>query len=264
MNTIREVPEDGLRQNNSLTRQTSLGILHGNVNRTLFITLMSVCAVLLGTSIVWYVRTKPIAITGYGVSVEPPSRLHSTTTPEQPTPAPDKTSDTRSWGERLRDTMIPKVPGVVWQTYTNKEYGFEIEYPKDFWIETGRVGDRNTGSYIYFHPHGPPNPNLYGAEHPYATLLAISVSPKSLKEFVGVGSYLDQRFKKGLVTPDATLHGLDIFIENPEGQSDQNPLLLYFEKYSHTYYLVEVHFNEQEDKKMLEHMVKTFHFIKPQ
>ena len=62
------------------------------------------------------------------------------------------------------------------------------------------------------------------------------------------------------MTPDATIHGIDFFIADAE--SDRNNLLMYFEKYGHTYYFVEVHFNEEKDKKMIEHIAKTFRFLK--
>ena len=75
-------------------------------------------------------RPAPSSDTPYPSINLPPSGAPSVSpyVSMSPTPIPD----TRTWGERLRDKTIPQVPGVTWQTYTNTEYGFEMEYPKGF------------------------------------------------------------------------------------------------------------------------------------
>ncbi|TSC62972.1 MAG: hypothetical protein G01um101448_77 [Parcubacteria group bacterium Gr01-1014_48] len=178
----------------------------------------------------------------------------------QPLGKPQGSVDIRSWGERFRDKTIPEVPGIEWQTYVNKEYGFTMEYPTGFWIERGESSNKEIESYIYINSLKHVNPLVYPKGH--ATLLAISISPKSLPEFIGESTYFDERFKKQGMTPDATMHGMDLFIDYSDSESSRESLRIYFEKYGHSYYFVEVHFNEDDDKKMIEHMIKTFHFLK--
>lgn len=263
--------EDGMKERASFCsvggfdKADKLGYGGNIMNRIRYILIILIGAVLFGTGLVWYAQTRPKPITEYvpPAGNEPfPSGL-PTTTPQQVSPTPPSgTIDTRSWGERFRDPTIPEIPGVAWQTYTNKEYGFEMEYPQGFWIETKEDNTKDMRSHIYVHPPGS-RIHMYGEDLPYRTLVSITVSPKSLKEFVGEGSYLDQRFKKQGMTPDATLHSIDLFIENPDGQSNQNFLFLYFEKYGHSYGISETYPGDNEkEKKLTEHIIKTFRFLK--
>lgn len=250
------------------------------MNRTILFIIVLIFVSLLGIGVVWYVYadptkihfyTRPIPITGNNDNefpkpqnkfpIIPPGA--STTTPQQvPPTSPNKLTDTRSWGERLRDPAIPDVPGVAWQIYANKKYGFQMEYPKDFWIESKKDSTNDKRSKIYIHPPYPPNPRVYGEEHPYASLASISIAQQGLREFIGQSTYFDERFKKQGMISDAIINEIDFFIDSADAESDRIALLMYFEKYGHTYYFGEVHFNEEKDKKMIEHMAKTFRFLK--
>lgn len=232
-------------------------------------------ALLLGLGAVLYVYadpkkihfyTRPIAITEYNSNNYPAPQHRppavppgaSTTTPPQEYETP---ADKRSWGERLRDPALPDIPGVVWQTYTNKKYGFKIKYPKDFWIESKKDSANDKRSKIYIHPPYPPNPDVYGEEQPYPSLVSISIAQQGLREFMEQSTYFDERFKQGMI-PDATINGIDFFIRDVDAESNGIALEIYFEKYDHTYSFGGVHFNEEKDKKMIEYMAKTFRFLK--
>lgn len=162
----------------------------------------------------------------------------------------------------MRDPAIPDIPGVVWQTYINKEYGFKMEYPKGFWIESKKNNTNNKRSEIYIHPSYPPNPRVYGEEQPYASLASISIAQQDPREFIGQSTYFDERFRKQGMIPDAIIHGIDFFIYNAGVESNKIAFEMYFEKYGNAYYFGEVHFNEEKDKKMIEHIAKTFRFLK--
>ncbi len=180
-----------------------------------------------------------------------------TMTPQQVPPQTQTPTDTRSWGERFKDPAIPEVTGVEWQTYTNKEYGFEMEYPMGMEIETG--GNSQDGSaYIYFDP---------SPHRPFNTFLAITVSSKSLRERFQEDLYVVYRRKLENMTPDATINGLGIIIEGPDedpNSNGSNALVVYLEKYGHSYHFVEVHHesDNERDMQIIERMIKTFHFLK--
>ena len=246
------------------------------MSRTILFIIILIFVSLLGLSVLLYVYadptkihfyTRPIPITENTPPVYPKPQHQppiippgvSTTTIQQP---PVEPVDTRSWGERLRDPVIPDVPGAVWQIYRNKKYGFQMEYPKGFWIESKKDSANNKRSEIYIHPPYPPNPRVFGTENPYASLAHISVSTQSLREFIGQSTYFDERFKNLGMIPDAVIDGIDFFIDSADAESNRIALLMYFEKYGHTYSFGGVHFDGEKDKKMIEHMAKTFRFLK--
>ena len=186
-----------------------------------------------------------------------PTPFMPTTTPTQPPPQTQAPADTRSWGERFRDKTIPEVKGVTWQTYTNKEYGFEMEYPKGMEIETGKSSQAES-SYIHFD---------LPLRRPYNAFMTIVIYPKSLREIFQGDLYVVYRHKLENMTPDAIINELGIVIsgadENPDSNGS-NALAVYLEKYGHSYYLGESghDFNDTQDYKIVEHMIKTLHFLK--
>ena len=101
------------------------------MSRTILFIIILIFVSLLGLSVLLYVYadptkihfyTRPIPITENTPPVYPKPQHQppiippgvSTTTIQQP---PVEPVDTRSWGERLRDPVIPDVPGAVWQIY---------------------------------------------------------------------------------------------------------------------------------------------------
>ena len=92
------------------------------------------------------------------VPVPRPSPMPTTTPQVLSTAAPQASVDTRSWGERFRDPTIPQVTGVAWQTYTNKEYGFQLQYPKGWDVEF--LGNKEYRAIFFNEPFfstSPPN-----------------------------------------------------------------------------------------------------------
>ena len=171
--------------------------------------------------------------------------------------SPTPTLNTQTWGERFRDATIPEIPGITWQTYTNKEYGFEMEYPKGMEIKTGKSSQAGS-SYIHF--------NL-PSRRPYDAFMTIVIYSKSLREIFQGDLYVVYRHNLENMTPDATINGFGIFTENSNQSPDSNgsnALAIYFEEYGHSYYLGESGhgFNNTQDYKIIEHMIKTLYFLK--
>ena len=171
-------------------------------------------------------------------------------------PAPEVSSmDTRSWGERFRDKTIPEVPGVTWQTYTNKEYGFAMEYPKRGSVKIVA----NAGVTVFDFAS-----QQYESEKIDSTVLILSTSQGTLRdELMQQGNYWSERIKKDGLTPDIIIHGIDLFLYDPNGRSDQNVLWIRFEKYGYIYRFGEpFEAHNEENNKIIEHMIKTFRFLK--
>lgn len=231
------------------------------MSRSILFTIILVCALLLGTGAVWYVRTRPKPITAYVPPVgsapfpQPVGSDVPTTTPIQQSEIPDAPADMRSWGERFRDTTIPEVPGVTWQTYTNKEYGFQMEYPMGWAINRNKEA-KNPNAINSF-------PFYLKSRSPYPPILAFDVFRATLREFVSQISDLDQRFKNQGITPDATINGISLFIRGGNEGSNRDALSAVLEKDGHVYVFGEsFEWHNEEVNKIIEHMVKTFHFLK--
>ena len=130
-----------------------------------------------------------------------------------------------------------------------------MEYPVGWGVEEG-MSSQDGSYYIYFDP---------SPHRPYNTFLAITVSPKSLREIFQKNLYLVSRFKssQGIIA-DATINGLDIIIEGPDADPDRIPLVVDLEKDGHSYYFVDAReaFHDAHDKQILEHMIKSLHFLK--
>lgn len=225
---------------------------------TLFLIIL-VCALLGGMGIYWYAYIKPIAITRYvplaGNNLPPPASV----SPFIPAPSyspPSEPPDTRSWKERFRDKTIPDVPGIEWQTYTNKEYGFGINYP---------VGWRFIKETTRKHPHALDSFRLYlpdEQKNSDISIFSINIFPETLHEFAHTDSALDERLKKGM-SPDTTINGIDLLIMSSDGSSDGIILRVIFEKDGHTYLLGQsFHANNDQNNNIIEHMVKTLRIIK--
>jgi len=230
------------------------------MNRIKSIHIILICAVLLGVGVVWYtqIRLKPITAYIPPVGSEPfPQPVGSdvpTTSPIQQPKTSDEPADTRSWGERMRDAIIPDVPGVTWQRYTNKDYGFQMEYPKG-WTTKTDVDNKNFPQYINFNRF-PPHKNSYTMN-----TLSFRVSNKNLQELAKEDVDLTNRFQRRDTTPDAIIHDINIFIYDPDTGSDNVTLTLYFEGNGHSYTFIEPWFTDNKDKAIIEHMIKSFHFI---
>lgn len=238
------------------------------MNRITSMLIILICALLLGAGVFWY-ATKPIAITGYvpPSGGEPSLSGLPTTTPQQVRPAPSNAAaDTRSWGDRLRDKIITQVPGVIWQTYTNKEYGFEMEYPDVWAIKMSKHPD----SFHFFgkdrYPDAINSFAFYSKKDksPYSITFVLNIYPQTLREFARQSPDLDRRFKNQDMIPDAMINGIDIFIENGggDGRSDQTIISAYLEKDGYTYtFGGSFEWQNEYVNKIIEHMIKTFHFL---
>lgn len=180
-----------------------------------------------------------------------PTQVPSTT-PQLPV-EPQTSVDTRSWGERFRDKTIPEVEGVTWQTYTNTEYGFEMEYPKEWGVN---IKNNN--------PYAVDSFTFYSGNHgPYPPVLSLDIFHGTLREFARQISDLDQRFKNRGMVPDATINGIDVFIRGQNEGSNQDTLSVSFEKHGYTYSFGEsFEWHSENNNKIIEHMIKTFHFLK--
>ena len=180
-----------------------------------------------------------------------------TITPPQLPPQTQAPADTRSWGERFRDKTIPEVPGVTWQTYTNNEYGFEMEYPVGWGIqETNLSVSQNTNL----------KPNLKFYIEPYkwhAEVLYLSLSKGTIRDlFFRKDTYWTDRINKGL-TPDASVGATSAYIYFSERYDPQIDLNILFEKDNFTYdFSQSMGARSYGNDKIIEHMIKTFHFLK--
>ena len=229
------------------------------LNNKKIILILAVAALLIAGAVVYWHQLPSYP------QITQPTPLVSLPSPFIPmitsSPVPEVSSmDTRSWGERFRNPTIPEVPGITWQTYTNKEFGFEMEYSKG--MEIGEGKSSQAGSpYIYHIDFFLPS------RHPFSSFMSIGVSPKSLREIFQEDLYRVYRHKLENMIPDATTNGLGIFTANSNQSPDSNgsnALVLYFEKYGNSYMLDEPGnaFNNAQDYKIIEHMIKSLHFLK--
>lgn len=240
------------------------------MNKTAPILIILICTVLLGVGMVWYAQTRPKSITEYvpPVGSEPfPQPVRSdvpTTSPIQQSETSDAPADPRSWGERMRDPTVPDVPGVIWQTYINKKYGFEIEYPKGWYIETQTNGEEGFSSVdTLFGMQFSPSKDFY-----YNTFFYLQIRIKgllqSIRENNNPENDLYARFHGSPIVPDAMINGLGVIIDRPDLEPEGMSLWIFFEKSGYTYILNqhEPGFDYQRNSRIAEHMVKTFRFLK--
>jgi len=220
---------------------------------------------LLSAGVFWYIYTKPTAITGYihPSDNEPfPSNIPSGTwQPVSPTP-PAEPIDTRSWGERFRDPAIPDVPGITWQTYTNKEYGFEMEYPKGTRVEIMK-DFKNTGVvWLYFNFYN----DMSGMRAPITFGGIMSIRRGTLdtlrNELMRSAYWVNRINTRGFI-PDATRNGIDMFIETADEPSGHNVPSVNIVGGGYVYQLSESYESQSEETdKITEHIIKTFRFLK--
>lgn len=99
------------------------------MNRITSILIILICTLLLGGGALWFVYTKPIAITEYA----PPSG-------REPLPQPIGSNvPTTTPMEQTPSTPPPPVPVDIstWQTYTNAKYNFQMKVPPGAVITEG-------------------------------------------------------------------------------------------------------------------------------
>ena len=202
--------------------------------------------------IVWNIEHSPFPPDiSIGQTPLPPGLTPSSIPSETISPTP--AGDIRTWGERFRDPTIPEVPGVTWQTYTNKEFGFEMEHPVGWGVqETNAQISREVTLEFYVNPY-----------KKYTNPLFLNLSKGTIHDnFSHRGNYWINRIKKGLA-PDANIKGIDVYIDTSEWHSTQNDLGLYFEKNGFIYSFQErMGASSYENNNIIEHMIKTLHFLK--
>lgn len=187
-----------------------------------------------------------------------PQPIHVPTTTLQPPGESQKPIDTRSWGERFMDKTIPEVEGVTWQTYTNTEYGFEMEYPKGWGVEKEDVKTLR-GMFFEFYRQSQTHP-----DYPIASMLGLGIYKGRLQEELQRDGYWARRIEKYGLVSDANINGVDVYIYASElSDPQQIDLELSFEKNDFRYRFTQpMGTKSYENDKIIEHMIKTFHFLK--
>lgn len=225
------------------------------MNRTTLILIILICAVLLGTGAIWYVYTKPMAITAYvslsGGKPPIPDVLTPTTTPIQPP------LDPLPWGTRLGSKEMPHVEGVIWKTYVNKEYGFEMQYPEGWRIDShiDNVGRENMEvDRIIFFSFDPP-----GATYDNLPIALLHTN-------VGLMKYLEHYYGglsdgySGPVKKNIIINNVNWLVEDPDEYHMQGDL--YAEKGDYIYRFGGTSFPTRNERNIIEYIVKSFRFLK--
>ena len=213
-----------------------------------------IVAIVVMVGVVWHASNKPVSFLNTPSPTPDPNPSFSSTpfpissASESPTPIPD----TRTWGERLRDKTIPEVPGIKWQTYTNQKYGFEMEYPEGWAIERRGKNPHAVDSYHFY----PKNTN------PYPSIFGLIIYRGTLREFLSKNSSIfKKRFDAQGVIPDTTINGVDLFIEE-DGMSSQVLFSVNFERDGYTYSFGGSFGQNEDMRKIMEHALKIFRFVK--
>lgn len=186
-------------------------------------------------------------------------------TPAPPGPMPSNlpiTSpnhlDPLPWGVRLVSKEMPHVEGVIWKTYTNKEYGFEMQYPERWSI------DSNFDNYVEYHT-GVYQTIFFTFDPPEATYDNVHLTlrrhnNKNLME------YLERYYKElgtdnyhGPVKRNIVINNINWLVENPDEYEMYGEL--YAEKGDYIYLFPGTSFPTRNERNIVEYMIKSFHFI---
>lgn len=187
----------------------------------------------------------------------PPASISTLIPASSYSPPPDAPPDTRSWGERLRDPVIPDVKDITWQVYMNKEYGFEVKYPDGWEIQKSNVPTSGGVMFEFFNTKLP-----FGN----ITKSVFNVYKGHLKNELirgGTHSWNERIQRYGLVS-DATINNINMYIESPQLSSNNGVLLsVFFEKNGFIFSIGETFdATNNQDHKITEYIIKSFHFLK--
>ena len=225
-----------------------------------------IVAIVLAMSVILYISNKPVSFLNTpSATLDPtPGSPFAPPTTPYPSTSPTPIPDTRTWGERFRDKTIPDVPGVEWQTYTNQKYGFKMDYPRGWYIETQTDGEKGFSSLErLFEMQFSPSKDFY-----LNTFFSLQIRKKSLLQFIredlSPNRNLYKRFQIYPIIPDAMINGLGIIIDSPDLEPEGMSLWVFFEKNAYTYILNqhEPGFDFVRNGRIAEHMAKTFRFLK--
>jgi hypothetical protein len=181
-------------------------------------------------------------------------RIRSSTDPKQQ-PCTGLVDMRSCWGERFRDKELPKIPGIIWQTYSNKEYGFALKYPVGWRIEKSNVP--MSGGVVFTFCIEQYKPKECRA-------LSLNIYKGKLKgELIRTDSEWADRIKEYGLVPDANLDSVNVFIRYPEQNSEETLLELWFEENRSIYVFDEARgVSSNENKKIIEYLIKSIRFLK--
>lgn len=159
-----------------------------------------------------------------------------------------------AWRERLNSKKIPETQVAQWQTYQNKEYGFELQYPSTWEITEGEVegfalriyfGKGASGEGIAFVP---------------AKSASLSIIKIPLSEYLKQRMESDQRLMTKNLTPDAVINGINIIIDY--GRTDVDSAAFIPMLFEHNGITYEFGMKERmREDEIIEYMIKSFHFV---
>jgi hypothetical protein len=231
-----------------------------NISHHKFFLFLIVITIAIGVGSMWWSTSKEYLARRQGQEISattPPLALqptHVPTTTLQPQAEPQTSGDTRSWGERFRDKTIPEVEGVTWQTYTDTEYGFEMEYPKGWGVEKEDVKTSGGVAFMFY--------RIPNSHDPYSRFLSLNIYRGKLRDALQRDGYWSRRIEKNGLVPDAKINGMDVYIYASELHDPQQvDLFLSLERNNFVYHFTQpMGTKSYENDEIIEHMIKSFKF----
>ena len=164
--------------------------------------------------------------------------------------------DMRTWGERFRDPKIPEVKGVEWQTYVNKEFGFQLEYPRGWEVKQFPV-DTNEEIDLEFYVAP------YDGGEPYLSLGTLKGRVDSYVQEGDDSSYWSGQVKENKLVPYFYSNEIGMFLRNPKDSSTM-PFFVLFRNDDMSFVFTEslLTIHDEDHRQINEHIVKTFRFLK--
>lgn len=164
--------------------------------------------------------------------------------------------DPLPWGVRLASKEMPHVEGVIWKIYINKEYGFEMQYPErwkiDSYIDIYGLAKLRVYQIIHF-SFTPPD-----GGYDNLSLTLLRHRNNGLLEYFKRAKEIDG-YNYPSITKYIIINNVNWLVNNPDAYDMQSDM--YAEKNDYIYEFGGTSFSTRNERNIIEYMIKSFHFV---